>query len=323
MSSGVPVKKKYLVLKGCAGLGNRLVTVYSAIKYSKKNNRILIIDWRDGQFDKNGIDAFEKCFDLKNVTWDKTDNIENWTDLSHSSDLFKKNKEKGVYDLYKSIQSDFWSKFPIKLFFSEPLKKLRRIWQPLDNRKNVQSLNYGSDLSDEHNEDVLYFIDFLPFLNYYELPQYIQIKPFLNEKIESFIKQNNIKEAIGIHIRYTDKKPTTEVVKIINHIKLIYKNGLVYLSTDSTEIENLFFKEISNLVLFPKTKPKLKSEGLHQWALYNNEEELKYTLFEESVMEMFLLSRCNYLFYQGNSTFSNISKVYHKNKNNCYDWLKL
>lgn len=319
----MPNTKKYLIVKGCAGLGNRLVTIFSAIKYCERNNRILIIDWSDGQFDKNGIDAFGKYFDLKNVTWNKTDNIENWADLSHSSDLFKKNKNEGIYDLYKSNQSVFWSKFPMKLFFSESLKKLRRNWRPLKNIEGEKLLNYGSDLSDGHKEDVLYFIDFLPFINFNDLPKYIQIKPFLNEKLETFAEQNRISETVGIHIRHTDKKPTVEINKIIDHIKLNYKSFLVYLSTDSIEIEKLFLANFRKVILYPKLKPELNGIGLHQWALYHNEEELKYTLFEESVMEMFLLSKCNYLYYQGNSTFSNISKVYHQNKMNCYDWLKL
>ena len=88
-------------------------------------------------------------------------------------------------------------------------------------------------------------------------------------------------------------------------------------------MEELFLKEFPNLILFPKYKPNLKGEGLHQWALYNHAEDLKYEIFEQGVLEMFLLSKCHYLYYQGNSTFSNISKTYHTNQNNCYDWLKV
>lgn len=41
---------KYIVLKACAGLGNRLVTLSNAIDYSLKNNRTLYVDWSDGLF---------------------------------------------------------------------------------------------------------------------------------------------------------------------------------------------------------------------------------------------------------------------------------
>ncbi|MCF8422786.1 MAG: hypothetical protein K9H41_00435 [Bacteroidia bacterium] len=315
--------KKHLIVKGCAGLGNRLVTILSAIKYCEKNGRILVVDWSDGQFDKKGIDAFEKCFDVQNASFDKIDAIKNWDMSLHSSSLFKNNKTEGIYDLYVDKQSSFWQKVPGKLVVGSALKKLRRRWQPISNGNYFNSLVYGSDLPNNKHESILYFLDFIPYINYSTLPNYIQLKPFLNNKLESYIKQSNISHSVGIHIRDTDKRPTAEVRKIINHIKLNYKNSPIFLSTDSTEIENLFLKEISSLILFPKNKPQLKGEGLHQWALYNNEEELKYILFEESIMEMFLLSRCKYLFFQGNSTFSNVSKVYHQNKNNCYDWLKL
>ncbi|HTA62683.1 MAG TPA: hypothetical protein VK835_09515 [Bacteroidia bacterium] len=317
-------KQKYLIIKACAGLGNRLVTVFAAIKYCEINNRILVIDWNDGQFDKKGTNAFKKCFELKHIQSEEVENIEHWSEYSHSSQLFKQHKSEGVYDLYVNVQPNFWGQLPNKLFVFSWLKKLRRRWQPIKDGNYFNSLNSGSDLPNNMDEQILYYVDFLPYINYEDLPKYLGLKPFIIEKIEIFTKQNNLNNAVGIHIRNTDKRPTTDVQKVIDRITVKHKDSPVYLSTDSTEIEAMFVKNVSNLILFPKEKPKLNGEGLHQWALHNDpEEKLKYILFEESVVEMFLLSKCQYLYYQGNSTFSNISKVYHPNKTNCYDWLKL
>lgn len=313
----------YLIIKACAGLGNRLVTIFAAIKYCENNNRILVIDWTDGQFDKKGIDAFRKCFHINNIKCIGIEEITDWNVLKHSSDLFKNNKQEGVYDLYIAKYSLFWSKIPSSFIYFSWQKKLIRSLQSIKNNRFYNSLNFGSDLPDNLKDQVLYYVDFLPEIDYNTLPDYIRIKPFLANNINQYVLQENLTKAIGIHIRNTDKRPTTDVKKIIDHIKIKHPETSVFLSTDSSEIEEFFQKNISNLILFPKTKPKLNGEGLHQWALYNNEDDLKYTLYEESVMEMFLLSKCNYLYYQGNSTFSNISKVYHTNKNNCYDWLKL
>ena len=314
---------KYLIIKGCAGLGNRLVTLFSAIKYCEKNNRIVVIDWRDGQFDKKGIDAFKKCFDISHVIVDDIENIKDYSRLTHTSELFHNHQQEGVYDLYLDKQSAFWMSLPAKLFVSENLKKLRRRWQPILKGNYYNSLNFGNDLNDNHKEQVLYYVDSLPFIDYSELPNYIQLKPFLEKEVNQFSDDHNITNAIGVHIRHTDKRPTAEVNKVIRHVKLNHSNTPVYLSTDSTEVEELFLDEISGTILCPKIKPKLNGEGLHQWALYNNQEDLKYSLYKESVIELFLLSKCKYLYYQGNSTFSNVSKVYHVNKNNCYDWLQL
>jgi len=46
--------EKYLVLKGCAGLGNRLITLLKAIQYCKKTGRRLYVDWADGMFAGGG-----------------------------------------------------------------------------------------------------------------------------------------------------------------------------------------------------------------------------------------------------------------------------
>ncbi|MBX3165258.1 MAG: hypothetical protein KF900_12350 [Bacteroidetes bacterium] len=317
------MSEKYLILKGCAGLGNRLVTIFAAIQYAQKNNRQLVIDWTDGQFDKKGINAFDKCFDC-NYPLTNISKIKNWNELTHSSELFKQNKNEGVYDLYEANQSAFFSKIPRRLFFFEALKKLQHRWQPIINGNYFNSLNYGSDLSNNKTYDVLYYVDFLPHTNYDELPKYINIKSFLQEKIDILSQQKNVSNTIGVHIRNTDKKPTSDVYNLIKHLKDKHEHQTIFLSTDSVQIEKIFIDEFNKkIILFPKTKPELKNEGLHQWALYNNAEDLKYVLYEESIMEMFLLSQCQYLFYQGNSTFSKISRVYHPNKNNCYDWLKL
>jgi hypothetical protein len=314
---------KFVYVKGCAGLGNRLVTIYSAIQYSKRTNRKIVVDWTDGQFDRKGENAFYKCFELQNVDETLMKNIEDWNELTHSSSLFKTNRHDGVYDLYLDKQSVFWSKFPSKLFFFEASKKLRRRWQPIKNGSYFNSLSFGSDLSENKKDDILYYVDSLPYLDYYELPNFIKVKPFILEKVNSFCNQFSISTTVGIHVRNTDKRPTIDVMKIIEFVKKKHNSTPIYLSTDSLQVEELFSKNISNLILYPKQKPSLNGEGLHQWALYNNRHDQKYQLFEESVVEMFLLSRCMYLYYQGNSTFSSISKVNHNNKSNCYDWLKI
>lgn len=308
-------------MKGCAGLGNRLVTVMAAIRYAQRNARILVVDWRDGQFDKKGVDAFEKCFILKDIIHTTPDNVENWETMSHSSELFKRSREEGLYDLYLEYQSPFFLGFPERLFSGTVFSKWRRRWEPIE--KGNPGLPFGGDLRDGRAEDVLYFVDFLPMIAYDALPQFLGLRPEIEKKVNDLAADMKLRDAVGIHIRSTDKKPTRPVEDIIRHLKTKHVGQPVYLSTDSIQIEELFSRSFSKLLLLPKTKPQLKGEGLHQWALYNQEEELKYVIYEESVLEMFLLSKCQTLYYQGNSTFSNISKVYHTDRQQCYDWQSL
>jgi hypothetical protein len=310
---------KYLVVKGCAGLGNRLVTVLAAIEYCIRNKRTLVVDWADGQFDETGVNAFDKCFTFKKFTnYTSLDSIAGWNDLSHSSDLFKANKHAGLYDLYIEKQSVFFNRLPHALIPAGALRKLRRRWSPINGKG--ASLNFGSDLNDNLAADVLYFIDFLPIRSYAALPDNLGISPAISEKIRNFKSEQNLETAVGVHVRYTDKKPSGQIGKLIAHLQKTLNGRPVFLSTDSAEIERQFKAAFERVIIYSKTKPQLSGEGLHQWALYKHEEKMKYVLFEESVMDMFLLSECGELLYQGNSTFSQISAVYHPDKLKCTDW---
>lgn len=61
-------KTKYLVLKGCAGLGNRFITLMKAINYAKVSGRTLYVDWSDGMFGALGKNAFSEYFDIKVIS---------------------------------------------------------------------------------------------------------------------------------------------------------------------------------------------------------------------------------------------------------------
>lgn len=331
------MKNKYLIVKGCAGLGNRLVTVIAAIKYAKRNNRILIIDWEDGQFDKFGENAFSKTFHLKNVDYlESYKDIIGFDSLSHSSNLFKAEPQKGVYELYFQESSKLFLKLPEGLFPKGNLSKLRFCWKPISKKQKKSSDNdlkaianvfdpnclvYGDWLKNNNSDDILYYVDFLPNISFKDLKDYIEPKLFIHKKVDEFAHSYQFDtDVTGVHVRNTDKKPSASLDKLIDKLKSDVRTKRIYLSTDSEDVENLFKKQFKDLILFPKYKPNLKNEGLHQWALYNNAEELKYRIYEDSLLEMMLLSKAKYLFYQGNSTFSKISKVYHKHQNNCYDW---
>ena len=54
--------QKYLLVKGCAGLGNRIFQL-SLLNYCIKNNRRLVIDWSDGIL-KKGEDVFKDFFHI-------------------------------------------------------------------------------------------------------------------------------------------------------------------------------------------------------------------------------------------------------------------
>jgi dsRNA-specific ribonuclease len=63
--------------------------------------------------------------------------------------------------------------------------------------------------------------------------------------------------------------------------------------------------------------------GLHKWAEKQGDYVLAQTILKESILDLYLLSACKYLYYQGNSSFSKIAVALKDNNENfCFDWLK-
>ena len=76
------------------------------------------------------------------------------------------------------------------------------------------------------------------------------------------------KNYIGLHIRYSDKKPTKRIDLLISFIQNNYGDHPIYLATDNKEIENVFRKEFSNLISYPKNIPdEVAGRGIHSGEL--------------------------------------------------------
>ena len=89
---------KYLILKGCAGLGNRLFTIFSALSYCELSNRKLFIDWSDGQFGNKNKNVFRDYFFIDHPLY-----IEKLPlDINQTNDIYPKlwigNLSKSIYD---------------------------------------------------------------------------------------------------------------------------------------------------------------------------------------------------------------------------------
>jgi hypothetical protein len=323
--------EKFLIVKGCAGLGNRLYTISNAINYAKLTNRTLLIEWNDGQFSKKGTNAFYDFFNLLEIK-----NIQSITEIPNLDNksvfpkVWKNLLKTNLYDNFESASISLFSKLPARLNkYIKPLSMRSGYYRHKENsnKNDFQNLiskkNFiaGGNYSKDYNEDIVVFVDFSP--KYYEaiIRNNINLVDSFQNKITTFsLKHTLNKNGIGVHIRYTDKKPDASFDILYSQIdKLNTSDKKLFLSTDNLEIQEMMMIKYPNIIIYPKFLPKEQLEGLHQWALYNNKEDEKLRLFEESIIDMWLLSECSHLIYQANSSFSQTSRIL-KNNVNCYPW---
>ncbi len=323
--------EKYLIVKGCAGLGNRIYTLSNAINFALKTNRTIYVDWADGQFDEKEQNAFYRFFNLQGIKYlDNINDIKNINSKSVYPKAWENIIHKHLYENFEqsSIQSlsflpDRLNQYSKKMNMRSGyfISKTNKSKSDLYNLFSPKNFELGGSYKKDFKQEIVVFVDFSP--KYYSsiIKDTININDGIKEKIRAFSSLHQLKHNfIGVHIRYTDKKPDSSFDKLYRAIERNYNNDTkMFLSTDNLNIQEMMQNRYSNIVVYPKYLPKKQEEGLHQWALYNNEEKLKQKLFEESIIDMWLLAECEHLIYQANSSFSGISRILKQDKN-CTPW---
>lgn len=92
--------KRYLIVKGICGLGNRLMTLANALEYSKKTGRIISIDWCDGMFASKGVNAFTEYFQITNFAWQEEINTHKEDVASFYPDVLRNLPDDFILDEY-------------------------------------------------------------------------------------------------------------------------------------------------------------------------------------------------------------------------------
>jgi len=323
--------EKYLIVKGCAGLGNRLYTLSNAINYARKTNRTLIVDWKDGQFSEENTNAFNYFFKLKGVKHiNDINQIKDKESKSIYPTVWNNILDTNLYDNFEQDSLSIFSFIPARASKLFPRLSMTHGYFRHKKNKNKSSLfnfiNKNNFIQSQYlpkniKEDIIVFVDFSP--KYYKniIRENIQLTKDVQKKINDFVIKNNLNQnSIAVHIRYTDKKPDATFEKLYKSIEMLNPNDkTIFLSTDNLAIQKMFINKYHSVVTTTKYLPEESKEGLHQWALYNNKEDKKKKMFEESIIDMWLLSKCEHLIYQKNSSFSQISRIL-KNDINCTPW---
>lgn len=344
------IKDRYLLLKGCAGLGNRLITLLKAIEYSKRANRLLYVDWSDGMFAPEGENAFYKYFDLMDVPFTISfENIENR--LESGASVYPKGItfveiKQGIYKNFKLVGTFLSRKLPFfRVLFTSLFKgkissilglqsfqhKIEDCESWITNIKNVfqeRNVQLGAQLSKNIDRDIVVFVDFRPWVKLIDIFKHVRLKDIYYSKFLNFANQNNlINGAVGVHVRATDKSPREQLFKLFAKIDKLVTNEpslSIFLSSDNPKIEEEFKQRYSGkIIIYPKTLPTdLNGNGIHHWAMNSSDSTIKTKMFEESLADMWILSMCKYLYWQGNSSFSLMSSLLKTDKDNIIDWMK-
>lgn len=320
------ISKRYCYVKGVAGIGNRLYTLASAIEYCERTGRLLYVDWSDGTYDKDGVNCFYKYFDLKCCN-ESRDFLYDKGMTCYPQDYFQIDTV-GIHDRYvnkkkKNILSNAVSVLASKgnsaainlLHYLPPVF----VWESKFFRGN--SIARGRSLGYSRTEDVVIYVDYNPPYNEETLKKCLQFSADFSNEMDDYITNHSLNDAIGVHIRATDNYTETSIDKLYEKIDRISNTEKIFLATDNAAIEDEFINKYEGRVnVYPKVIPLSGKQGIHRWSKDNADDDIKIKMFKECLADIYILSKVKNLLYQGNSTFSHISRI--MNENEKADWTK-
>ena len=330
--------QKYLVLKGIAGLGNRLCTLARAIDYAQKTGRTLLVDWSDGVYGVMGKNVFYQFFKLNHVPYiESISEIPAAELLDSYPPLWGEYPAANVYDLYVSAVGRITRKIIPNRILRGSLSKIHKYWHPKEDgirRKsdfqairavfNKNDIPFGGNYRKNIQQKTLFFADYQPRFSGEVVRKNISLSNEMQKEVNQMTEQLGIGEhVIGIHVRMTDLQPKLSLESLTRKIDKIQKpHSIVFLATDNERVEEYFSRYYQNVVFLPKHRLEYADArtGVHHRAIRTGDYSQAENTLKESILDMWLLSKCGYLFCQGNSSFSKIAAVLKNQPEKTFMW---
>jgi Nodulation protein Z (NodZ) len=302
--------EKYLVVKGIAGLGNRMLAAITGILFARLMRRQLIVDWSDFTYSNDETNVFPLLFTCTDT--DPSSEIPNTNSISPSLWRGRLNKSASVVisevDPSAYISRRGYRRFSYDLDILDHPEDVLVMWSytQLIRRARRHFRGEFADLAKKSDEAIL-----SDLLRSSLMPR-AEIRARIRKwKAEHF----GSGPVIGVHIRFMDTKiPWLPFLKLrtsidsffaaIDKIKAKVPEAAIFLATDNREAQRLVEDRYRNVIATEKWFPTTGHE-MHQ----NPECSDRLNNAVEALIDMYLLAECDYLVFPSSSTFSYISSL--------------
>lgn len=294
--SSQPASDKYLVVKGIAGLGNRIFCALGGILYAQLSGRKLIIDWSDPVCSSAGENSFHLFF--RSPQYSSCEQIPVtesiypavWRGRMHDSALrvasdHGYNPDQNRVNLSIDIAKiDYAEDVVVLVAYSAGLDRLRPNF-----RGTLQHL------ADRPRHAILAEM----------LRHDLILQPQIRRRVDDFKQEKFVPPTVGVHIRYSDYRVRIfAIIKQLNALLERQPNLQVFLAADNIEITKLFEKNYPGLVTTPHWYSR-PGYAIHTSSARPGVVETTI----EALLDMYLLAECDYLIYDGSSSFARVADL--------------
>ncbi len=287
---------KILLVKGIAGLGNRILCAMGAVLYARLSGRRLVIDWTDPLYSSNGDNVFHRFFTSPSCSpGDEIPQTDSVVPVLWRGRLAKTAKEVVRQTEYDPDQ--------VRHELSIDLGNL-------DYQEEVAVVvQYDAriDLLRKHFQDSLQELAKMPEEVILEelLREELLLRPEIQSRVEHFKRSRFRSQMVGVHVRFSDYR--VRIVAIIKHLNALLRRERdlqIFLATDNFEIKKMFELNYPGVVTTPHWY------GNPGRPLHNSSENSDRTENAiEALIDIYLLAECDHLIYDGSSSFSQLASL--------------
>ncbi len=294
-------QNKYLLVKGKAGLGNRIQSLLTCMLYAKLSGRKLYVDWRDAVYSDGEVNSFHRFFESPLVDpgdqFPETQSVKPavWKGYLHKS-VREMNRLLGnITDPEESRLT--LSIDPAKLDYGEDLLIM---WMHLERVDDLRGHFKGKYKKFAYSSTEQIFKGLLK--------EHLILKSDIRERVDRLRRERFDSNTIGLHVRYSDWK--SALPHILGHLESISKrlpSFQVFLATDNLQIKEILEKRYPDVITAPHWYPAPGS-SVHD----NSDCPDRIENGIEALVDLYLLAECDYLVVDSSSTFAYMAKLLSK-----------
>lgn len=302
-------RPKFLVIKGRAGLGNRMLAAATGLLYARLTGRLPVVDWRDGSYSgdrSNAFPAFFHCPSCRSVDeLPVTDSIAPaiWQERLHASvtDLERRFAPRPHVDSTKRYahkeNAGFVRDSTIDLMRLDYEEEILVMWEFTSRVERLRNV---------HQAAVPGFPPGGPAEILRELLACeFRLRRPIRERVERFRHERLDRRTVGVHVRYTDRRVRLQA--ILARLEALLERErdlLVFLATDSLAVKEEIERRATAVVSTPHWYSPIGA-NIHQ----SEESPDRFENGVEALVDLYLLAECDYLICDTTSSFARVATV--------------
>jgi hypothetical protein len=288
-------QSKLVLVKGRAGLGNRMLSAVTGLVYARLSGRRLLVDWSDGVYTDDRSNVFDRFFRCSSCVLGEriptTDSV--------APDIWRGNLQRSALEIQHSHgipnNRDSWRPMSVNLKRLDYREEIVVMWMYSQQISVIRKKHPDafSDFGRVHVRDILRKL----------LRDDLILHPEIQERVNRFKRDHFRSPTVGVHVRYSDRQADLSGIRKQLNKLLRRESGLqIFLATDNVQVKELFERKYAEVVTTPHWYPAAGTSA-HQ----NGDCPDRLENGVEALVDLYLLAACEYLVIDTTSSFSKIA----------------